>query len=170
MFVCRECRKVPFARMKKSTAWLVMGAAAVIAAISGAPAEAADVGVSIEVSQPGVYGRIDIGRYPQPAVMVSRPVLVRPAPVYGAPPEPVYLWVPPGHRRHWARYCGRYNACAAPVYFVREDWYRRHVAPPPPPRADERRGPPQGEWRGGPPRGEGHGRHGGHGGRGRSED
>jgi hypothetical protein len=27
------------------------------------------VGVSIGINQPGVYGRIDIGQYPQPAVV-----------------------------------------------------------------------------------------------------
>lgn len=94
-------------------------------ALLAAPmARAADVGVSIGISQPGVYGRIDIGRFPQPAVVVAQPVVV--APVRQAPP-PVYLWVPPGHRQHWARHCHAYRACGAPVYFVSDDWYRHHV-------------------------------------------
>ena len=38
------------------------------------PALAADVGVSVQISQPGVYGRIDIGRFPQPQVVVPQPV------------------------------------------------------------------------------------------------
>ena len=60
---------------------------------------AADVGVSISISQPGVYGRIDIGRYPQPEVMVAQPVLIqRPRLVMAQPP--VYLWVPPGHQKN----------------------------------------------------------------------
>ena len=94
----------------------------------------ADVGVSIGISQPGVYGRIDIGRFPQPAVIATQPVLVAPPPppvVVGAPvvmaPEPVYMWVPPGHRAHWERYCGRYHACGRPVYFVDDRWYHEHV-------------------------------------------
>jgi hypothetical protein len=104
-----------------------------LAAISawwlGLPAHAAEVGVSISISQPGVYGRVDIGQFPQPAVVVSRPVIIRQAPVAVAV-EPVYLWVPPGHRKHWGRHCGEYRACNVPVYFVRDDWYRHHVAEP----------------------------------------
>ena len=123
----------------------------VVCAAATVPAQAADVGVSIAISQPGVYGRIDIGQYPQPAVIVSQPVVVRqPRVVYGPAPQPVYLWVPPGHQKNWAKHCGRYNACGVPVYFVREDWYRSHVAPQPV--YEERRGPP------GHSRGHGHGR------------
>ena len=33
-------------------------------------------GVSVQISQPGVYGRIDIGRFPQPQVVVAAPVIV----------------------------------------------------------------------------------------------
>ncbi len=95
-------------------------------ALAPAATRAADVGVSISVSQPGVYGRIDIGRFPQPAVVVTQPVVVA-APAARASTEPVYLWVPEGHRKHWSKHCRRYNACGVPVYFVRNDWYRRHV-------------------------------------------
>jgi hypothetical protein len=94
-----------------------------LAAIAAAPAHATDVGVSIGFSQPGVYGRVDIGRYPQP-------VLLTPQPVYVGRPmraEPVYLWAPPAHRRDWRRHCGAYGACGAPVYFVDDGWYRRTV-------------------------------------------
>ncbi len=91
------------------------------------PAHAADIGVSVQISQPGVYGRIDIGRYPQPQVVVARPVIVQ-RPVYVAQPlQPLYLWVPPAHRQNWRRHCGRYNACGSLVYFVRDDWYGRNV-------------------------------------------
>lgn len=92
-----------------------------------APAGATDVGVSVSISQPGVYGRIDIGRFPQPAVIVQQPVIVARPAVVVARPEPVYLWVPPGHRKNWARHCGRYGACGVPVYFVQDRWYREHV-------------------------------------------
>jgi hypothetical protein len=93
-----------------------------------APATAVDVGVSIQVSQPGVYGRIDIGRFPQPQVVVAAPVVIRPAPRVVAA-EPVYLWVPPGHRKNWGKHCGRYSACGVPVLFVEDGWYDKHVHP-----------------------------------------
>jgi hypothetical protein len=90
--------------------------------------QAVDVGVSVQVSQPGVYGRIDIGRFPQPQVVVAQPVvIVRPVRVVQAPPEPVYMWVPPGHRKNWRKHCGRYGACGVPVYFVQDRWYGEHV-------------------------------------------
>ncbi len=90
-------------------------------------APAWSTGVSIGVSQPGVYGRIDIGRFPQPQVIVPRPVIIQPPQVVVVQPEPVYLWVPPGHRKDWRKHCGKYNACGHPVYFVRHDWYDQHV-------------------------------------------
>ncbi len=89
-----------------------------------------DVGVSVQISQPGVYGRIDIGRFPQPQVIVSRPVVVVPPPAaVVVRPEPVYMWVPPGHRKQWRKHCADYGACGVPVYFVRDDWYDQHVRP-----------------------------------------
>jgi hypothetical protein len=100
-------------------------------ALTAGSAFAADVGVSVEISQPGVYGRIDIGRFPQPAVIVPQPVIIAPPPrVVAAPPQPVYMWVPPGHRKNWAKHCREYNACGVPVYFVRHDWYDEHVMRP----------------------------------------
>jgi hypothetical protein len=90
-----------------------------------------DVGVSVQISQPGVYGRIDIGRFPQPQVVVAQPVIVAPPRVVVAQPvQPVYLWVPPGHRKNWRKHCAGYGACGVPVYFVRHDWYEQHVMHP----------------------------------------
>ncbi len=90
--------------------------------------QAANVGVSVQISQPGVYGRVDIGRFPQPQLVVAQPVvIVRPVRVVHAPPEPVYMWVPPGHRKNWRKHCGHYGACGAPVYFVQDRWYGEHV-------------------------------------------
>ena len=103
-------------------------AVALLALAQMGSASAADVGVSVQISQPGVYGRVDIGRFPQPQVVVAQPVvIVRPVMVQQAPPQPVYMWVPPGHRQNWRRYCGQYNACGVPVYFVQDQWYGEHV-------------------------------------------
>jgi hypothetical protein len=102
-------------------------ASAICAACLASGAQAADVGVSINFSQPGVFGRIDIGQYPQPQVIVAQPVLVEPPPPAQPPPEPIYLWVPLEHRQHWDRHCREYHACGHPVYFVNHVWYKNHV-------------------------------------------
>ena len=106
---------------------LLIAAALAVPLLASIPARAADVGVSVQISQPGVYGRIDIGQFPQPALIARQPVIVSRRAV--APPPPIYMWVPPGHQRHWNRYCAQYHACGVPVYFVRDDWYRDHVRP-----------------------------------------
>jgi hypothetical protein len=103
-----------------------MLAVATVTLVAMSAARAADVGVSIEISQPGVYGRIDVGRFPQPAVIVPQPLIIEPAPVVVAP-QPVYMWVPREHRKNWNKHCRQYNACGVPVYFVRHDWYDQHV-------------------------------------------
>lgn len=83
------------------------------------------VGVSIGIHQPGVYGRIDIGNVPPP-VVYAQPILIAPQAVV-VHQAPMYLYVPPGHQKHWAKHCGAYNACGQPVYFVQEQWIRaRH--------------------------------------------
>lgn len=109
-------------------------AALVTAAVIAAPSAFAgpDVGVSISISQPGVYGRVDIGQFPQPQVYVAQPVIIAAPRVR---PEPVYMWVPPGHRKHWNRHCAEYRACGVPVYFVQDRWYHDHI--------DRRDGPPR---------------------------
>ena len=84
-----------------------------------------NVGVSIGINQPGVYGRIDIGNdhYGQPQLVYPQPVIIAPpAVVYER--RPIYLYVPPAHQRNWRRHCGRYQACGQPVYFVQEQWVR----------------------------------------------
>jgi len=98
------------------------------ALLSATAAQAADVGVSVSVSQPGVYGRVDIGRFPQPVVINPQPVIIaQPRVVVAQPVQPVYLWVPPGHQKNWGKHCYRYNACGMPVHFVQEQWYSEHV-------------------------------------------
>lgn len=79
------------------------------------------VGVSVGIYQPGVYGRIDIGNFPAPAVIYPQPIVVVPSPV-AVVQRPIYLYVPPGHQKNWAKHCGHYGACGQPVYFVQERW------------------------------------------------
>jgi hypothetical protein len=94
-------------------------------AAASVPALAADVGVSINIGDPGYYGRLDIG-YPQPQVIHRRPIAVEQVPRGRAP---VYLRVPPGHAKDWREHCGQYNACNERVYFVRDSWYQHEYAP-----------------------------------------
>lgn len=106
---------------------LTLIAAIALTAIS-MPSFAADVGVSISVGQPGFYGQLDIGNVARPRVIYSRPVVIERVP-RGVVYEPLYLRVPPSQSRNWRRYCGRYNACGRPVYFVRDDWYNKVYVP-----------------------------------------
>jgi hypothetical protein len=88
-----------------------------------------NVGVSVQVGQPGFYGRIDIGNVPTPPVVVyQQPVVIAPTPV-AVYQRPIYLHVPPGHAKNWGRHCARYNACGQPVYFVQEQWYQQKYVP-----------------------------------------
>ncbi len=101
----------------------------ILLAVASAPAFAADVGVSVSVSEPGFYGRVDIGSFPQPRVVYAEPVVVY-QPRVGVPmPRPIYLHVPPGHAKDWRKHCKKYNACGQPVYFVQENWYRDVYVP-----------------------------------------
>ncbi len=96
-----------------------------------AAGRAADVGISVNFGAPGWYGQIHIGDLPAPELIVSTPVVAI-APtivVAGPPPAPLYLHVPPGHERHWARHCREYDACGRPVYFVSDRWYREVYVP-----------------------------------------
>jgi hypothetical protein len=96
---------------------LVMGLA-----LLGATVQAqTSVGVSIDIRQPGVYGRIDIGNAPPPPVVFSQPVVIVAQPRHERR-QPIYLYVPPGHQKNWSKHCARYDACGQPVYFVREQW------------------------------------------------
>jgi hypothetical protein len=119
----------------------------------------ASAGVSISVGQPGFYGHIDIGTLAPPPVLYPQPIVIQPVPV-GVAPQPIYLYVPPGHAKHWHKHCHRYQACGQPVYFVQERWYNDVYVPHYRTRDNHR----DKDW------GEGHGRgHKGHG-RGHEKD
>lgn len=92
------------------------------------PAMAADVAVSVAIGEPGFYGRIDIGTFPQPRVIIATPVVIQAVPV-GTVRAPLYLRVPPGHEKKWAKHCAEYNACGTPVYFIDDGWYNTVYVP-----------------------------------------
>ena len=58
---------------------------------------------------------------------VTQPVIIEREARYRA--EPVYLRVPPGHRKNWSKHCRKYDACGQRVLFVRDDWYTNSYAP-----------------------------------------
>ena len=94
---------------------------ALVLAIGAVGTATAQTSVSIGINQPGVYGRINIGDVPPPALYRSEPVIITP-PRGVVERRPIYLYVPPTQQQNWHRYCGQYSACGQPVYFVREDW------------------------------------------------
>lgn len=87
---------------------------------------AADIGVSINIGQPGFYGRIDIGDYPQPRLLYRQPWAVGRV---AAHRPPIYMHVPPGHAKNWRKHCREYDACGERVYFVQDRWYRNEYVP-----------------------------------------
>ena len=84
--------------------------------------------VSIGISEPGIFGRIDLGGFGPPQLLNAQPVYAQRPPGRDLPP-PIYLHVPAGYERHWRDHCREYDACGQPVYFVRDDWYRTVYRP-----------------------------------------
>lgn len=135
---------------------------AVAIATANAPVRAADVAVSVSIGQPGFYGRIDIGGYPEPQVIYRQPRLVEVVPVDR---PPIYLHVPPGHAKHWSKHCHEYNACGERVFFVHDNWYSHEYVPRYQEQHRERRNEHRDERRGeggDDDHGHGHGRNKGH--------
>jgi hypothetical protein len=117
--------------VKRKMAYLAGSLAGLASLGAAALAHAGDVSVSVNLATPGLYGQITLGDVPAPELIVPRPVVAVPARVVvGVPaPEPLYLHVPPGHEKHWAKHCREYNACGRPVYFVSERWYHEVYVP-----------------------------------------
>ncbi len=112
--------------MKKH--FFALGAFVAISTIGISTAQAG-VGVSVSIGQPGFYGQLDIGDYyPRPQVLYADPRVIYVEPAYRYA-QPIYLRVPPGHAKRWSNYCGRYNACGRPVYFVQDTWYQTFMPP-----------------------------------------
>jgi len=87
---------------------------------------AQDAPVPPNLGDPGYYGQIDPVDNAPPPVVYSTPIVVQPTAVYY---PPVYLRVPPMYYQNWPQYCGYYNACFYPVFFVQEGWYVNWYAP-----------------------------------------
>jgi hypothetical protein len=98
----------------------IVGALVLVGCMYSSATAQTNLGVSIGINQPGVYGQVNIGNYPPPRLINQQPIVIVQSPIR----EPMYLYVPPGHQKHWAKHCHEYNGCGRPVYFVREDWVR----------------------------------------------
>ena len=107
--------------MKKTTTLFLASLGLLSQLASGAANAQTNVGVSIDINQPGVYGRVVMGNYPQPVLVSPQPVIIVQQPV-AVVRQPIYMYVPPGHQKNWGKHCSRYNACGQPVYFVQEQW------------------------------------------------
>lgn len=121
----------------------VLATIALAAGVTAANAQPS-VSLSVDIVQPGVYGRVVIGDAHRPPVIVNpSPVIVAPG-RYARVRRPIYLYVPPAHQHDWARWCVRYGACDQPVYFVQDRWVRERYAERHPHYRPDRRPPAYG--------------------------
>ena len=98
---------------------LALGAAAVAPALAGP-----QIGVSIDVHHPGVFGHVQIGPRDLPVVYVPQPVLVVRGPREDYRP-PVYVYAPPpryGHGPRWVRHERCEDRREARREYRREQW------------------------------------------------
>jgi hypothetical protein len=98
----------------------------ILAALALVTAPALATNVVVHIGDPSYYGRVDIVGYPQPQVVYAEPVVIQRATVVR---EPVYVRVPQVQTQNWRRYCGSYNACNRPTYFVQDTWYQDTYVP-----------------------------------------
>ena len=100
---------------------IILAFAVLFTGIGASHADALNVRIMLSGQVvPGVYGQVNIGNGPPPAVVYAQPTVIEPQ--YASPP-PIYLHVPPGHAKNWRKHCHEYNACNRPVYFVRSEEY-----------------------------------------------
>jgi hypothetical protein len=100
-----------------AVATFVMAAAAPLALAADKPAGGTITG---DVT-PGVYGRLETVK-PNLPLVYEQPMFIEP-PETGGKVEPLYVHVPKEHAKNWKKYCGKYDACARPVYFVKSAEY-----------------------------------------------
>ena len=103
---------------------LLIAAAVVAATITSA--HAADVGVPLTVGQPGFYGQIDIGNFPQPQVINPQPVII----LRGRTSARRFIFA---YRRVTPNIGASTAACTTPaasaLFFVQDNWYNREYVP-----------------------------------------
>jgi len=80
------------------------------------------------VGDPAYYGQVDLVNNTVPPTVYATPVVAQPAPP-GVYYQPVYMRVPAVYYQNWPQYCGYYNACFYPVFFVQESWYVGFYSP-----------------------------------------
>ena len=73
------------------------------------------------------FGPIDPAEAGVPLVLQPQAYQSEGRPAAGV--KPVYLHVHPGEEARWGLNCKQYDACATPVLFVRESWYRQVYLP-----------------------------------------
>jgi hypothetical protein len=106
--------------------FLIAAAVAAVTITTFTTTALAEVGVSINVGQPGFYGQLDPNGYPQPRVIYRQPKAIGRVPINQ---PPVYMRVPPNQAKNWRKHCRKYNACDERVLFVQDNWYKREYAP-----------------------------------------
>ena len=82
----------------------------------------------VPMGDPGYYGQVDLVNNTVPPVVYATPVVIQ-TPPPGVYYPPVYLRVPPMYYQNWPQYCGYYNACFYPVFFVQDGWYLNMYSP-----------------------------------------
>lgn len=86
--------------------------------------QADDLGINVVLEgeiQPGIYGRVELGNNSHPDLVYAQPRVIVVEENHRH--APVYLHVPPGHAKNWAKHCSKYNACNRPVYFIKSSEY-----------------------------------------------
>ncbi|NJM33234.1 MAG: hypothetical protein HC848_10805 [Limnobacter sp.] len=110
---------------------MVAGSAVLAACAFSLPVQAGNLNIEIGVNgevAPGVYGSVRVDNRRSPRVVYQQPIVIERVRTRTYI-QPVYLHVPPGHAKRWDRYCGRYQACATPVYFVKSRDYYQYSPP-----------------------------------------
>ena len=87
-----------------------------------AVAQAAPAADGLLDPDPGLYGKLDLSKFPKPQVLNVKPLLVSTA-KGASKAKPVFVHVRPGWELHWSAHCAAYDACSVPVYFVTEGWF-----------------------------------------------